>query len=47
MDDPDRQRVYDVNIVATYDTDIIPYLDAPSGRRSSGIRKPENPCPLP
>jgi hypothetical protein len=31
MGDPDKHGVYDVNTVANYDTDIIPYLEAPIG----------------
>lgn len=29
MDDPDNHAVYDVNTIANYDPDIIPFLDAP------------------
>jgi hypothetical protein len=28
MDDPDNHGIYDVNTVANYDMDIIPYLDS-------------------
>jgi hypothetical protein len=31
LDDPDNSAVYDVNTVANYDPEIIPYLDAPVG----------------
>ena len=31
MDDPDNHGVYDVNTIANYDRDIIPFLDAPVG----------------
>jgi hypothetical protein len=31
MDDPNNHEVYDVNSIANYDPDIIPYLDAPFG----------------
>lgn len=31
MNDPDNHAVYDVNTIANYDPDIIPYLDAPAG----------------
>jgi hypothetical protein len=31
MDDADNHAVYDVNTIANYDPDIIPFLDAPTG----------------
>lgn len=31
MDDPDNHAIYDVNTIANYDPDIVPYLDAPVG----------------
>jgi hypothetical protein len=31
MDEPDNHGVYDVNTIANYDVDIIPFLDAPVG----------------
>lgn len=31
MDDPGNHGVYDVNTIANYDPDIIPFLDAPPG----------------
>lgn len=31
MDDPNRHGIFDVNTIANYDPDIIPYLDAPVG----------------
>jgi hypothetical protein len=31
MDDPDHHAVYDVNTIANYDPEIIPFLDAPLG----------------
>ena len=31
MDDADNHAVYDVNTIANYDPDVIPYLDAPVG----------------
>ena len=31
MDDPNNHAVYDVNTIANYDPDIIPFLDAPAG----------------
>lgn len=31
MNDPDNHAVYDVNTIANYDADIIPFLDAPVG----------------
>ena len=31
MDDADNHAVYDVNTIANYDPEIIPYLDAPVG----------------
>jgi len=29
MDDPDNHAIYDVNTIANYSPDIIPFLDAP------------------
>ena len=31
MDDPANHAVYDVNTIANYDPDIIPFLEAPIG----------------
>ena len=31
MDDADHHGIYDVNTIANYDPDIIPFLDAPAG----------------
>jgi hypothetical protein len=31
MDNPDKHGVYDVNTIANYDPEIIPYLNAPVG----------------
>jgi len=31
MSDPDNHGIYDVNTVANYDPDIIPFLDSPAG----------------
>jgi len=31
VDNPDNLALYDVNIIANYDPDIIPLLDAPFG----------------
>jgi hypothetical protein len=31
MNDPDNHAIYDVNTIANYDPDIIPFLDAPVG----------------
>jgi len=31
MTDPDNIALYDVNTIANYDSDIIPFLDAPIG----------------
>lgn len=31
MDNPANHEVYDVNTIANYDPDIVPYLDAPYG----------------
>jgi hypothetical protein len=31
MDNPDNHAVYDVNTIANYDPDIIPFLDFPVG----------------
>ena len=31
MDNPDNHGIYDVNTIANYDPDIIPFLDAPTG----------------
>jgi hypothetical protein len=33
MDDPTNSGVYDVNTIANYDPDIVPFLDAPAGSR--------------
>jgi hypothetical protein len=39
MDDPDKHGVYDVNTIANYDAEIIPYLEAPIG--AAFARDPE------
>ena len=31
MDDPANSGIYDVNTIANYDPDIIPFLDMPTG----------------
>lgn len=31
MDDPENHAIYDVNTIANYDGDIIPFLNAPLG----------------
>jgi len=31
MDNPDNHAIYDVNTIANYDPEIIPFLDAPIG----------------
>jgi hypothetical protein len=31
LDDPDNLTIYDVNTIANYDPDVIPFLDAPLG----------------
>src|SRR5262245_43138383 len=31
MDNPGNLAIYDVNTIANYDSEIIPFLDAPSG----------------
>lgn len=31
MNDPDNHAAYDANMNATYDPDIVPFLDAPIG----------------
>lgn len=31
MDDPDNHAIYDVNTIANYDAEIVPFLDAPIG----------------
>jgi hypothetical protein len=39
LDDPENLAIYDVNTIANYDPDIIPFLDAPVGaafERSEG-----------
>ena len=33
LDDPGNSGVYDVNTIANYDPDVIPFLDAPAGSR--------------
>lgn len=40
MEDPDHHGVYDVNTLANYDPDILPFLDAPAG--SAFERDPES-----
>lgn len=39
MNDPDNSAIYDVNTIANYDPDIVPFLAAPLGsafERSEG-----------
>jgi hypothetical protein len=31
MDNPDNHGIYDVNTIANYDPEVIPFLDAPFG----------------
>lgn len=31
LDDPNNTEIYDVNTIANYDPEIIPFLDAPTG----------------
>jgi hypothetical protein len=31
VDDPDNSALYDVNTIANYDKDIVPYLELPAG----------------
>lgn len=31
MDNPDNHAIYDVNTIANYSPDIVPFLDAPPG----------------
>lgn len=38
MDNPNNMGIYDVNTIANYDPDIIPFLDAPIG---SAYERPE------
>lgn len=33
MDDPNHHEVYDVNTIANYDTEIVPFLSEPVGTR--------------
>ena len=40
MDDPENHGIYDVNTIANYSPDIIPFLDAPPG--SAFVRDPES-----
>ncbi|WMW79325.1 DUF2185 domain-containing protein [Undibacterium cyanobacteriorum] len=41
MDDPNNHAIYDVNTIANYDPEIIPFLNAPVGsafeRNSAGV----------
>jgi hypothetical protein len=40
MNDPDNVAVYDVNTIANYDPDIVPFLEAPVGsafERENGV----------
>jgi len=40
VDDPDNMAIYDVNTIANYDPDIVPFLDAPYGsafERQDGV----------
>jgi len=39
MDNADNITIYDVNTIANYDPEIIPFLDAPSG--SAFARNPD------
>jgi len=49
VDDPDNLSLYDVNTIANYDPEIIPYLDAPIGsayeraESDEGFRRVESP----
>lgn len=36
MDDPKNLAIYDVNTIANYDCEIIPFLDAPLDQRLRG-----------
>ena len=57
LDDPGNSGVFDVNTIANYDEEIVPFLDAPVGSRfirwppGSPLRpdslEPERPAPLP
>ena len=41
INDPDNTGIYDVNTIANYDPDIIPFLDAPVGsafERPDGVK---------
>jgi hypothetical protein len=31
MDNPANSAIYDINTIANYDPDIIPFLDSPTG----------------
>lgn len=51
-DDPSHFEIYDVNTIANYDTEIIPFLESPIGsafeRTPSGLQAvPEGFEPLP
>lgn len=40
LNNPDNHGIYDVNTIANYDPDIIPFLDAPTGsafEREGGV----------
>jgi len=39
MDDPNNHAIYDVNTIANYSPDIVPFLDAPPG---SAFARDEN-----
>ena len=42
MDDPGNIAIYDVNTIANYDPDIIPFLDSPAGSAFGRNRKTGN-----
>lgn len=43
MDNPDNHTIYDVNTIANYDPEIIPFLDAPAG---SAFERPNGKGPF-
>ena len=42
INDPDNWALYDVNVIANYDRDTIPFLDVPAG--TAYERHPERGC---
>ncbi len=40
LDDPDLSGIYDVNTIANYDPDIVPFLEAPAGSTFARTRDP-------